>query len=916
MLKLISFLLLVTLLPENLMAQDFATHSTALFENKAFFNARQKETRSNNGFPGKKYWQNRVAYKINAILNPNNHTILGSETVTYHNESPHSLNMIRFNLRHEAYRKDAMRKEMVDMIDIRDSVTLIKKVELIGDQKIDKITRSETFMDVYLDPKTPLEPKSKLVLNITWELLLPIGSNAPRTTVFDSTVFFVGYWYPQVAVYDDIHRWDSVPHDEKLEFYNEFSNYDVTIRVPNNMMVWATGNWDNPQDVLIKKYLQRYSDAKNSDTVVSIWKKEEMMNGVFKPAMENVFHFHLDSVSDFAFATSTRYNWDGCRAIASLTPNQYSFVSAVYDTNTRNGEGWDTFCKTAADGIEHMVKELPKYPFPFPSMVIFEGDDNMEFPGMVNQSLEHTQVLWHEILHSYFPFLTGINESDNAFLDEGLASCFDLLLVSSLKPEYTLRNHLDVYGSNSGTITDVPPMVLSRNLEHHAYSIASYFRPATAYIVLRDMLGDELFRKCLTAFIDTWKYKHPSPYDFFYTFNRVSEKDLNWFWKKYFFEFGSLDLSVVNYNTQNISIANTGGMPYPIFLELHYADGTIDTVYKPASVWKDSNIYTAQSDPRKKLQSVKLKSLSGSDLKDSRDIGNIRFIPLNNPHTSSTRFVLKDSVYASDYLCTEDDFTKQLTPFDLSARKKTSKPVSKQDYFRFLKTTTRNFSTEEEKLLSNIFNDIKDQLDKIPYKIQLPKEIILLKTSGEEEGDAAYTRRNAIIFPQSDLNRSTQDLRSLCCHELWHIISRYNPDLKKELYQETGFSECSAKFPDSLKTLRVTNPDAPNYDYCCKVLVKGIEVNVAPIIYASSMDDDSTKKKEFFKYIVGFPSPQLLDIYSGRILSVNDVKNYDFETFGTDYIIHPEEIVADHFSYILQNNFTHPLTQKLAKKIF
>jgi aminopeptidase N len=218
----------------------------------------------------------------------------------------------------------------------------------------------------------------------------------------------------------------------------------------------------------------------------------------------------------------------------------------------------------------------------------------MEFPMMCNDAStapgSPMTLTVHEVSHTYFPFMMGINEQDYAWMDEGWAAFFDFKLSDSLSA-HTL-GRVRPYAPIAGTDDDVPPMVKSRNLST-AYRNASYQRPQNAYFALLDHLGYEKFHTCMTTYMDRWKGKHPEPFDFFQTWNEVSGENLDWFWRSWFFDWGFPDLAIQGVITdeaahaQVVIIEKKGNIPVPIHLQITFTDGTKTTIHRTAAAWKD-----------------------------------------------------------------------------------------------------------------------------------------------------------------------------------------------------------------------------------------------------------------------------------------------------------------------------------------
>ncbi len=567
------------------------TAQTTLFFPRNLQKAYTAGTRSWDGKPGPKYWQNRANYLIKASLEPKTRRLSGEETITYVNNSPDTLKQIRFKLQHDLYKKGGLRYSDVIASDVDDGVNI--EVLTYNGQKVEAKDRprANTFMNVQLG-STPLLPKTTATLTVRWSYILPAGEDASRECVCDSTTFFISYWYPQIAVYDDLNGWASAPYSGLQEFYHEFGNYDVTFTWPAGFQMWATGEWQNAADLFLPAVLERWKSAHTSAQVVPVFSENDLKAGqVFRKKAPTVFHFTATDVPDFALAASDHYNWDATSVVVDDRTKRRTFVSAVYNTASTD---YKTVARIAADGIQLMSTWLPGYPFPYPSETVFNGNDGMEYPMMCNDASQGTNspmtLTVHEVSHTYFPFMMGINEQDYAWMDEGWAAFFDYMLSDSLS-KHTIGRVRD-YSSIAGTDNDVPPMVRARNLTT-AYRNASYQRPQQAYFTLLDMLGYEKFHSTMTEYMDRWKGKHPAPFDFFNTWNSVSGENLDWFWKPWFFEWAYPDLAIQQIkqnditNRPDVVVERLGEQPVSILLAVEYEDGTTETLHETAAIWKD-----------------------------------------------------------------------------------------------------------------------------------------------------------------------------------------------------------------------------------------------------------------------------------------------------------------------------------------
>jgi hypothetical protein len=586
----------------------------------------EKGIRNWDGMPGSNYWQNSSNYQINVALNPKKKLVSGDEKVTYFNDSPDTLKMIRLKLLHDLYKKGGLRSDDVPAEDVTDGVK-ISGLRVNGAAvSASAQRRHNTFLDIRL--AQPLPPKSSLQMEVSWEFTMPSDENATRECVCDPNTFFVPYFYPEIAVYDDLHGWASTPYNGLQEFYHDFSNYELNITVPGGYQVWATGEWQNAADILQPAFFQRWEKAHTSTDIVSIFSEAEIKSGkVFKKAKKNTFRFKATEVPDVTFAVSNHYNWDATSVVVDDKTGRRTFVSAAYNSKSND---FKRVARIASDGIRLMSTWLPGYPFPYPCLTVFNGNDGMEYPMMINDASVSeafvTGLTVHETAHTYMPFMMGINEQHYAWMDEGWANFFDHFLADSLEGKSSVMRGAGGFGND----WEVPPMVPSRALDNRSYGFAAYTRPQFAYTQLMDLLGYETFHRCLTTYMDRWKGKHPGPYDFFNTFNDVSGKDLDWFWKPWFFEFGYPDLKVTVGKVDNATgtplyvayVEREGVLPVPVKLEVEYQDGSKETFLRNMEPWRNTSQRVMQIPLDRNKVPVKA-VLGGKTIPDARPKDNI-----------------------------------------------------------------------------------------------------------------------------------------------------------------------------------------------------------------------------------------------------------------------------------------------------
>ncbi len=587
--------------------------STSLPVQKEFQSSVNRAYRTMDGKPGQNYWQNEVRYKINADFDPESGRLSGHELVYYKNNSPSTLYSLVINLYPNLFEKGNLRDQEVDVNDIHDGVK-IKSVKVEG-KEINPLGGSCHYEGTVLNlslPK-PLWRKDEILIEIEWEFIMQAKTQI-RVGKYSGKTWFIGYWYPQIAVFDDLFGWDEIPYDGLHEFYSPFADYDVRVTAPAKNLVWATGVWQNPDSVLNKKYLDRYKKALVSSKVVKIVEEKDLNEEITQSTSKNTWHFKAENVTDFSFATSDHYLWDGLSFVVDKKSKRETFIQTAY---SKNALDFYEVANVSKKTIEYLSESMPGVPFPYPRMTVFNGGGGMEFPMMVNDrscsSASATLNLTsHEISHTYFPFYMGINQERFSWMDEGMAQ---FLPAEFQNQQLTYNDQAAqsayVYAMYAGSNLEMPMMVPSHFMKGYEYYVDSYYRPELAYRTLQNLLGKELFLKALQEYINRWNGKYPCPYDFFFTFNDVVGEDLSWFWKPWFFEIAWPDLGIAEVNKNNetyqIHIKNKGGLPLPVEINIKYKDGSSDTISKSVRSWQSvGNELIVEFKTKKEIKEITL----------------------------------------------------------------------------------------------------------------------------------------------------------------------------------------------------------------------------------------------------------------------------------------------------------------------
>lgn len=278
-------------------------------------------------------------------------------------------------------------------------------------------------------------------------------------------------------------------------------------------------------------------------------------------------------------------------------------------------------------------------------------------------------------------------------------------------------------------------------------------------------------------------------------------------------------------------------------------------------------------------------------------------------------------------LMRHDDFVSALSPFDRAARMKTNRAVSEKEYLQFVGGNVMPWLPEETNKITGVFQSVEKKV--VPWHLPFPPTILLVKTSGREEGDASYTRQNAVILCQRDIRSGKSKLRNLITHELFHILSRSNPSWREKLYHVIGFNPIgTVRLPDDIRERKITDPDGVQYNWLINVTNQGQALPVIPILFSSSLHYDPEQGGEFFNYLTF----KLLAVTNNgtqwgpkmrngqpQLLDPSGVQGF-FEQIGnnTGYIIHPDEILAENFVLLINGATNLPTPRIVAdmKKVF
>ncbi len=589
-----------------------------LFMPREFVRAYENGTRSYDGNPGPEYWQNNAKYWIKATVDPATLTLFGEEKVSYQNNSPDTLRFVVIKLLQNVYKKGSARDMTLGPDLIHDGVEISELI--VGEDTINLSQRSRRYgffgTNMYVVPGTPFPAGGRIDLEIKWNYKLA-WRRGMRTGAHDSTTFFVGYWYPQIAVYDDIDGWDMNSYTGIQETYNDFADYEVEIKLPDSYLVWASGDLKNETDLMERKILKRITESRTSDEIIHIIQADDLETGKLEgTGKQQTWLFSARNVPDFAWAASDHYLWDATSLVVDKASGRRVWISAVYP---EYASVFTEVCEIARISIDYFSTRFPGVPFPYSKHITFNGSfqGGMEFPMMANNNEFPpggvlVEVTAHEIGHTYFPFYMGINERKYAWMDEGWASLFGeyVAVDQGFDVSETALNNAWEYSHSGAMQLNTPLMVPSTNLDQMGENNHYYAKPSQAAKFLLEYLDSSGIGNALKSYVKRWNGKHPMPYDFFFTMNDLAGEDLSWYWNPWYFEFGYPDLGISNVQTENginIVVEKIGNQPVPIAIKIFFEDDSVQEMYETAGIWKDQKTKAEfHLDSSKKIKRIEL----------------------------------------------------------------------------------------------------------------------------------------------------------------------------------------------------------------------------------------------------------------------------------------------------------------------
>ncbi|WP_299678004.1 M1 family metallopeptidase [uncultured Tenacibaculum sp.] len=634
--------------------------------------ATPNEVHTASGAPGKKYTQQKVDYKMDIFLDDEKQRITGSEQIVYHNNSEDELPYLWVQLDQNMRAADSKTPDITSVkvpknISKRNFNRFFPEKPFDGGFKITEVTNADgselsyiinrTMMRVNL-PK-PLAAGGTFKFNIKWWYNINNHRTQGGRSGYEhfpkdnNNNYVIAQFYPRLCVYDNVEGWQNDQFWGRSEFALEFGDFDVNITVPSDHILGATGVLQNESEVLTKKQQERLAKARKTydNPVLIVTQKEATKTEKSKSKKTKTWKFSAKNVRDYAFATSRKFIWD----------------AMAVDINGKNVMAYSLYSKEAnplygdhsTRAVAQTLKTYSRYTFDYPyhKAISVDGQMGMEYPqicfnpGRPNPDGTYSdrtkylmiKVTVHEVGHNFFPMIVNSDERKWTWMDEGLNSFMEMQAELDYDPNFPIvrglpKNIIKYMDGNQATIAPI----MSKGDNVYSFGNNAYGKPATALYILRNtVMGPELFDYAFQTYSKRWKFKHPTPADFFRTMEDASAMDLDWFWRGWFYTTDVTDIGikgVKKFYTQpgkgetvdfiqdkteglgfgtaknpkskyhyEITYNKPGGLVMPIIVEFTYSDGTKERKKYPAQIWRlNDNEVTKVFSSDKEIKNIEI----------------------------------------------------------------------------------------------------------------------------------------------------------------------------------------------------------------------------------------------------------------------------------------------------------------------
>ncbi|HLO56074.1 MAG TPA: M1 family metallopeptidase [Saprospiraceae bacterium] len=538
--------------------------------------------RTATGAPGHEYYQQRADYDIKVELDDENQKINGEETITFFNNSPDILNYLWLQLDQNIQSKESdthkiNQQSLSDKVDANDITKLnpwfdggfkldyVKDIN--GKDLVYKVNNTMMRIDLPKSLKSgeKYSFKIKYWYNINDRLKLGGRSGYEYFKEDDNYLYTIAQFFPRMCAYNDIEGWQNNQFLGSGEFTLIFGDYQVSITVPSDHLVAATGTLQNMDKVLNTAQLANYKKAEKEfvHPVIIASQAEAEEREKQKSKTKKTWIFKAENVRDFAFASSRKFIWD---AMNVKIGNKTSMAMSMYPK-----EGNPLWEKYSTKAVAHTLTSYSKYTIDYPYPVAWSINADrigMEYPmicfnfgrcekdGTYSERTKYgmISVIIHEVGHNFFPMIINSDERQWAWMDEGLNTFMQYLSEQEFERDYPSgRGEAHkIVDYMAGDKTKMSPIMVN---PESAYQLGNnaYGKPATALNILREtIMGRELFDYAFKEYAKRWAFKQPYPADFFRTMEDASGIDLDWFWRGWFFTNDHVDLAISDVKVKSV----------------------------------------------------------------------------------------------------------------------------------------------------------------------------------------------------------------------------------------------------------------------------------------------------------------------------------------------------------------------------
>lgn len=583
--KKISLLFFVSFLSSVCYCQSGSNHGKR-FEQLETLLPTPNEQRLADGSPGPRYWQQRCDYDISAELNDQTQMISGKEMITYYNHSPKALTYLWLQLDENQHNPTSdnlvfdqnsiapiMNESAVAVFDLRNQLQKNgMKIDKLTDATDKPLSYSINQTMLRIELPVPLKSGEKFSFKVQWHYFMVNRIEIPDArggyehfVEDDNNLYTISQWYPRLCVYSDFQGWQNKQFVGRGEFALSFGNFKVQFTVPADHVVGATGECQNYAQLLSPVQLSRWKAAQTAREPMEIVTLAEAKNAEKqKSTAKKTWIFKAENVRDFALTSSRRFIWD---AMPTIVEGKRVMCMSYYSK-----ESYPLYKKYSTKLVAHTIKTYSKFtiPYPYPVAQSVEGNAGMEYPmiafnpgraekdGTYSQGVRNGMISTtiHEVGHNFFPMIVNSDERQWSWMDEGLNSFLQFL---------TQKEYDNDFPSPMGPATGIvnymklpknllePIMTNSENIV--SFGNNAYGKPAAGLNILREtIMGREAFDYAFKEYAKRWAFKHPTPADLFRTMEDASAKDLDWFWRGWFFGIDPVDIAIDSLRWYKVSM--------------------------------------------------------------------------------------------------------------------------------------------------------------------------------------------------------------------------------------------------------------------------------------------------------------------------------------------------------------------------